>query len=265
MPSPDPTSAPCCGCDTRHWALGVSGGNVLYWLLATGLAGWAWSALGTKEEAIAAEHSAESITLFDAPKLVAITLAAFFALLAVFSIVLVCLLVSSNKATQAKHLRWCWISTLVFAIFILACKSIDTGCYPEYIRILVASAIVEVLGFLFLAWLLVAVRKFRTLLESGGALHDGADDEAKLLNKDGGLATTTPNSLGRDGRHRSSRGSRKRSRRSDYSDSYSMSKSHHRSSYDDFPRGRSHSRSGPEPDEGEEREPLEVKEGVVLV
>ncbi|GAA5831023.1 hypothetical protein JCM11251_005113 [Rhodosporidiobolus azoricus] len=189
MTSIGPADAPRCGWDIRHWALGTSGGNVLYWLLATGLAGWAWYKIGEKEEAIAAEMAAVSISLFDAPKLVAITLTAFFAILAILCLISVVLLASSHPTAQRKRLKGFCIGTLAFAVFVLAwcsaglilslgterkkeieeaCKSIDTKCYSGYLGIVAGSGIVEAIGFLNLGWMLAAIYKYRNHLESGG-------------------------------------------------------------------------------------------------
>ncbi|GAA5864686.1 hypothetical protein JCM3774_006041 [Rhodotorula dairenensis] len=192
----------------RSWAMTASGVSAGVCLTLTLLAALARSKLDALEHASTAEGN-ESY-MWANPLMVSLSLAFFFALVAVCSIVLFVL--CFGRASHPHALKRTWLGTTAFSAVVLApwsvagammsfgstkdliekaCATLDPECFPSYTLLEWISIPAEICAAAAIAWMLTVVKLYCSELHISmfssspavdlTAAATRADEEAKLV------------------------------------------------------------------------------------
>ncbi|GAA6063890.1 hypothetical protein JCM10212_001372 [Sporobolomyces blumeae] len=159
------TSSPerdCCGISAHHWASLSSLTTSLYFVGVSIASFWTFSYVRTQAEVTTAEGNDEAI--WNNPRIVSITLALFFLVLALLSASL-SFLTTYKATTSPRSTRSVWTVVVVVGVFVvgwavagaimsfgtakdaieLACRTIDDECFANYVKLEWYSIVVRFL------------------------------------------------------------------------------------------------------------------------
>ncbi|GAA6035098.1 hypothetical protein JCM8097_002183 [Rhodosporidiobolus ruineniae] len=172
---------PCCGIAVRHWAMGATIANGVWWLIVTLLAALARAQVGALDTQTTAEGNDSSV--WSKPRFVYLGLAILSPLLALLSFLLTYLtfrpprpevLVFRLRLAQIVSVGWAAL-TLAWASFGAymafgeakggiekACATIDATCSKKYHALEWIHIPAEIISLILLVWMFFAFQSYRT-------------------------------------------------------------------------------------------------------